>query len=104
MRPRWLIPLVLVVLAGCSGTTKSVRLHTGHGVPIVLTPRSGDVAPVELDKDNFVEAVEALARSVRPSTRPQETARRLFEVESRSGSYLYEPRGRRVIPLGPGEP
>ncbi|WP_375759376.1 hypothetical protein [Corallococcus exercitus] len=103
MLPRWLILFMVVMLAGCSGTTKSVRLHTGHGGPIILTPRSGDVAPVELDEDNFVEAVEALARSARPSTRPQETARRLFEVESRSGSYLYEPRGHRVIPLGPGE-
>jgi hypothetical protein len=86
MLPRWSIPFLLVMLAGCSGTTKSVRLHTGHGAPIVLTPRSGDAAPVELDEDGFVEAVEALAQSVRPSTRPQETARRLFEVDSRSGS------------------
>ncbi|MFP2957541.1 hypothetical protein ACLEPN_06830 [Myxococcus sp. 1LA] len=103
MRLRWSIPLLLVMLAGCSGTTKSVRLHTGTGEPIVLTPRSGNAAPVELDEDDFVEAVDALARSVRPSTRPQETARRLFEVDSRSGSYFYEPRGHRVIPLGPGE-
>ncbi len=103
MLPRWSIPLLAVMLAGCSGTTKSVRLHTGHGEPIVLTPRSGDAAPVEIDEDAFVEAVETLARSVRPSTRPQETARRLFEVESRSGSYLYETRSHRVIPLGPGE-
>jgi hypothetical protein len=103
MLPRWSIPFLLVMLAGCSGTTKSVRLHTGHGEPIVLTPRSGDAAPVELDEDGFVEAVEALAQSVRPSTRPQETARRLFEVDSRSGSYVYEPRSHRVIALGPGE-
>ncbi|NMO18120.1 hypothetical protein HPC49_14355 [Pyxidicoccus fallax] len=103
MLPRWSIPLLLVMLAGCSGTTKSVRLHTGHGEPVVLTPRSGDAAPVELDEDAFVEAVEVLAQSVRPSTRPQETARRLFEVDSRSGSYRYEPRSHRVIPLGPGE-
>ncbi|CAM4391798.1 SitA5 family polymorphic toxin [Corallococcus exiguus] len=103
MLPRWSIPLLVVMLAGCSGTTKSVRLHTGHGEPIVLIPRSGDAAPVKLDEDNFVGAVEALARSVRPSPRPQETARRVFEVESRSGLYLYDPRGHRVIPLGPGE-
>ncbi|RKH08046.1 hypothetical protein D7V97_20615 [Corallococcus sp. CA053C] len=103
MLPRWSIAVLIVMLAGCSGTTKSVRLHTGHGEPIVLTPRSGDAATVELDEDDFVEAVDALAQSVRPSTRPQETARRLFEVDSRSGSYLYEPRSHRVIPLGPGE-
>ncbi|NPC74703.1 hypothetical protein D7Y27_34045 [Corallococcus sp. AB004] len=103
MLPRWSIPLLVVMLAGCTGTTKSVRLHTGNGEPIVLIPRSGDAAPVKLDEDNFVEAVETLARSVRPFPRPQETARRVFEVESRSGSYLYDPRGHRVIPLGPGE-
>jgi len=94
---------LLVLLAGCGSTTKSVRLHTGRGEPIVLSPRSGDAAPVELDEDDFVEAMEALARSVRPPTRPQETARRLFEVDSRSGSYLYETRSHRVVPLGPGE-
>src|SRR5215217_4886544 len=86
MLPRWSIALLIVMLAGCSGTTKSVRLHTGHGEPIVLTPRSGDAATVELDEDDFVEAVGALAQSVRSSTRPQETARRLFEMDSRSGS------------------
>ncbi|NRD53611.1 SitA5 family polymorphic toxin [Corallococcus exiguus] len=103
MLPRWSIALLIVMLAGCSSTTKSVRLHTGHGDPIVLAPRSGDAAPVELDEDDFVEAVAALAQRVRPSTRPQETARGLFEVDPRSGSYLYEPRSHRVIPLGPGE-
>ena len=103
MLPRWPIPLLFAMLAGCSGTTKSVRLHTGHGEPIVLTPRSGDASPVELDEDDFVEAVETLAQSMRPSTRPQETARRLFEMGSRSGSYLYEPHSHRLIPLGPGE-
>ncbi|MGE6759065.1 hypothetical protein ACQKGO_13680 [Corallococcus interemptor] len=103
MLPRWLIPLWVVLLAGCSGTTKSVRLHTTHGEPIVLTPRGSDASPVKLDEDTFTEALGTLARSVRPSGRPQEMARRLFEVPSRSGSYLYEPRGHRFIPLGPGE-
>ncbi|NOK15667.1 SitA5 family polymorphic toxin [Corallococcus carmarthensis] len=103
MLPRWSILLLLVMLAGCSGTPKSVRLHTSHGEPIVLISRNGDAAPVKVDEDDFVEAVEALARNVRPSTRPQETARRFFEVDPRSGSYLYEPRSHRVIPLGPGE-
>ncbi|RKH45026.1 SitA5 family polymorphic toxin [Corallococcus sicarius] len=102
MLPRWSLPLLLVVLTGCSSATRAVRLDTGHGAPIVFTPRSGAV-PVELDTDDFEEAVEALAQAVRPSMRPQEAARHLFEVEPRSGSYLYEPRSHRVIPLGPGE-
>nr|WP_306440904.1 hypothetical protein [Corallococcus aberystwythensis] len=44
-----------------------------------------------------------MAHVARPSTHPQEAARRLFEVEPRSGSYLYDPRTRRVTALGPGE-
>ncbi|QDE66551.1 hypothetical protein BHS09_05760 [Myxococcus xanthus] len=103
MLPRWLIPLLSVLLAGCSGPTKSVRLHTGDSEPLVFAARAGDAAPVELDEEDFAEAVAALARSVRPFARPQEMARRLFEVDSRSGSYLYETRSHRVIPLGPGE-
>ena len=102
MQPRWLIPFLLLLLTGCGGTTRAVRLDTGRGAPIVFTPRAG-AAPVELDANDFEEAVEALAFAVRPSSRPQEAARRLFGVEPRSGSYLYEPRSRRVTALGPGE-
>ncbi|RKG74318.1 SitA5 family polymorphic toxin [Corallococcus terminator] len=99
---RWLIPVLLVALTGCGSITRSVRLDTGRDAPIVFTPRASHQS-VELNADEFEEAVEAMARLVRPSTRPQETARRLFEVESRSGSYLYEPNSRRVTPMGPGE-
>jgi len=80
-----------------------VRLHTGVGEPIVFTPRGGDARSVELDEDDFEDAVEALAQVMRPPTRPEEAARRLFEMDARSGSYLYETRGHRVVPLGPGE-
>ncbi len=103
MTPRSLVPLVLVLLAGCGSATKSVRLHTGDDAPIVFTPRTGDASPVALDEDDFENAVEELAQVARPSTRPQEAARRLFEVDARSGSYLYETRDHRVTPLGPGE-
>ncbi|MCY1045741.1 hypothetical protein OV208_30790 [Corallococcus sp. bb12-1] len=102
MHPRWLIPLLLVMLTGCGSTTRAVRLDTGRDAPIVFTPRASHQS-VELNADEFEEAVEAMARIVRPSTRPQETARQLFEVEPRSGSYLYEPGSRRVTPMGPGE-
>lgn len=103
MTPRLLVPLLLVLLAGCSSATRSVRLHTGYGEPIVFTPRGGETRPVELGEDDFEAAVEELAQAVRPPARPQEAARRLFEIDARSGSYLYEARGRRIIPLGPGE-
>ncbi|RYZ35870.1 MAG: hypothetical protein EOO71_33910 [Myxococcaceae bacterium] len=102
MQPRWWIPFFVLLLTGCGSTTRVVRLDTGRGTPIVITPRGGG-APVKIDADDFEEAVEALAHAIRPATRPQEAARRLFEVEPRSGSYLYEPHRRRITPLGPGE-
>ncbi|RYZ40428.1 MAG: hypothetical protein EOO71_16200 [Myxococcaceae bacterium] len=102
MHPRWLIVLLLMILTGCGSATRVVRLETGRGSPVVFTPRSSP-KPVELDADEFEEAVEAVALLVRPSARPQEAARRLFEVGSRSGSYLYEPNSRRITPTAPGE-
>lgn len=101
---RWLFLLVLVVLPGCSGTNRVVRLDTGWGSPVVHVPRSGQAAElVELDEDEVREAVAQLARTIRPSQRPQEAARRLFEVDPRSGSYLFDVRSRRITPLTPGE-
>ncbi|RKH29418.1 hypothetical protein D7Y13_15560 [Corallococcus praedator] len=102
MHPRWLIYLLLVMLTGCGSTARAVRLDTGRDAPFVFTPRSSHQS-VEMTADEFKEAVEAVAHIVRPSSSPQEAARRLFEVESRSGSYLYEPNSRRVTPMGPGE-
>nr|WP_237726505.1 hypothetical protein [Corallococcus coralloides] len=58
---------------------------------------------MEVDEEDFEEAVAVLARAVRPASRPQEEARRLWQVEPRSGSYLYDPRSRRITPLGPDE-
>jgi len=101
---RWLFLLVWVVLPGCSATTRVVRLDTGRGSPVVHIPRSDGVAePVELDEDEVKEAVAQLARTLRLSPRPQEAALRLFEVDSRSGSYLVDVRSRRITPLTPGE-
>ncbi|MFP2898458.1 hypothetical protein [Corallococcus sp. 4LFB] len=102
MRSRWLIPLLLTLLSGCGSATRTVRLDTGTGASSVFTPRSS-TQPVALDAADFKEGVKALARVARPSARPQEAARRLFEVGPRSGSYLYDPRTRRVTALGPGE-
>lgn len=97
--PRGWVPLLLVLLVGCGGMrARVVRLDTGRGPPIVFTPRTADVEPVELAADDFDEAMRVLAREVRPSAHPLEDARRLFGVPARSGTYLYE--GRRIVPLG----
>jgi hypothetical protein len=101
MKPGWTAAL-LVLLAGCATASRVVRLDTGRADTLVFTPRSG-ANPVKLNGDEFKEAVAKRAWEVRPSTRPQEAARKLFEVEARSGSYTYETRSRRVTPLGPDE-
>jgi len=101
---RWLFLLVGVVLPGGSRITRAVRLDTGRSSPVVHVPRSdGAAEPVELDEDEVKEAVAQLARTLRLSPRPQEAALRLFEVDSRRGSYLVDVRSRRITPLTPGE-
>jgi hypothetical protein len=94
--------LLLVALTGCGTTVRSVRLDTGQGEPLVHLPRTPHV-PVALRSEELTPALARLARGVRPPARPQEAARRLFEVEARSGSFLYEAGGRGLTALGPGE-
>jgi hypothetical protein len=101
MKLGWTAAL-LVLLAGCATASRVVRLDTGQADTLVFTPRSG-AQPVKLNGDDFKEAVAKRAWEVRPSTGPQEAARKLFEVETRSGSYTYETLSRRVTPLGPDE-
>ncbi len=96
--------LLWVLLAGCSGTSRVVRLETGQGEPLVHVPRTPDAEPVALDEDDFQEGLTELARGVRPPSRPHEAARSLFEMDARGGTYTYEPRSRRITPLKPGEP
>ncbi len=92
----WMVCLLLLSVTGCS-TTRVVRLDTGTGSPKVHTP-SEDASPVELDEDEFAEAVERLARDVRPFAHPLREARQRFGVPERGGVYLYE--GRRLVPVG----
>ncbi|QRK12247.1 HNH endonuclease [Archangium violaceum] len=94
--------MVLVLLAGCGSSSRVVRLDTGRTNIIVFTPRSSAKA-VAMGDSEFEVAVSELAREVRPPAQPQEAARRLFEVDARSGSYTYEIRGRRVTPLESSE-
>nr|WP_253899671.1 hypothetical protein [Corallococcus carmarthensis] len=104
MRLPWLVLSLFWALVGCSGATKVVRLDTGRGAPVVHMPRAdGTARPVLLDAGALKEAVARLAPGLRLSPRAQDAARRLFEVEPRSGSYLMDVQRRRITPLGPGE-
>ncbi|MDC0710367.1 HNH endonuclease signature motif containing protein [Stigmatella sp. ncwal1] len=94
------IPVLMVLLAGCGTASRAVHLDTGHSNAIVFTPRSG-AESVTLDDDEFERTMAKLARDARSSSRPQEAARRLFEMSARSGAYTYEFSSRRIIPLAP---
>ncbi|AEI64993.1 AHH domain-containing protein [Corallococcus macrosporus] len=97
----WLV--LALAVTGCS-TTRLVRLDTGDKPPMVHTPlKEDDAALVELDDDEFEEAVVAHARDVRPFSNPLREARQRFGVPERSGVYLYEGRGPRLIPQDEAE-
>nr|WP_257454672.1 hypothetical protein [Archangium lipolyticum] len=101
MKPVW-TAVLLVLLSGCGTSSRVVRLDTGGTDTLVFIPRTG-AGPVSLNGDELKAAVAKQAREIRPPARPQDAARRLFEVDARSGSYLYGTRGRVITPLGPGE-
>ncbi|AFE05311.1 putative lipoprotein [Corallococcus coralloides DSM 2259] len=104
MRLPWLVLALFWVLAGCGGGAKVVRLDTGRGAPVVQVPRADGSTPrVALGGAALKEAVARLAPGLRLSPRAQEAARRLFEVEPRSGSYLVDLERRRITPVGAGD-
>ncbi|MCP3140215.1 AHH domain-containing protein [Pyxidicoccus xibeiensis] len=98
MRVHRAAALLLAVMTGCA-SGRVVRLETGRGPPVVFTPDSGETAPLEMERREFKEAVARLARQMRPSANPQQAARNLLGVETRSGAYLFNPRTRQMTPL-----
>jgi len=100
---RSVVLLLFTFLAGCSASTKVVRLDTGQGEPRVHVPRR-DVEPVQLSEEQFKEAVTEHARSVPGVERPLEHARRLFGVPERSGWYRYEGRSQLLTLSEPESP
>ncbi|WIG96446.1 AHH domain-containing protein [Myxococcus sp. SDU36] len=94
--------LLLPLLTGCAAA-RVVRLETDRGEVITFTLRTDEAGPVELGEDEFKEALSEYAWARRPPAHPQEAARRLFEMDARGGTYLFDARTRRVTPLGPGE-
>jgi hypothetical protein len=106
MTLRWsLVALLMLVGTGCA-TSRVVRLDMGEGRPIVFTPLA-DVAPVDLDEDEFEEAVQTLARTAPRTSRPRDAALWLFgggdphaRVRARLGLVSVEEprRGRLLVP------
>jgi hypothetical protein len=102
--PRLVVLLLLVLLSGCSASTRGVvRLDIGKGEPIIHTPRH-DVEPVAVSEKQFKKAVAQHASAVPAVERPLEHARQLFGVPERSGWYRYEEGSRRLLVSEPGSP
>ncbi|WP_163993867.1 hypothetical protein [Pyxidicoccus caerfyrddinensis] len=97
--------VLLMLLTACSGVPRVTRAseddgEVGAGAARyevrVFSPRTVPGEPVEVDEDDFTEAVARLAREARPVAQPQAEARRLF-AETREA----QARGERVIRLAP---
>jgi len=72
----------------------------------VLTAGAVDTEPVEVDAEDFREALRELAREVRASERPRETARWLLEEALQADVLAQVERGRvvRLVPLEDDSP
>jgi hypothetical protein len=97
--------LFLALLAGCASIPRvPVVEDTGQGEAVVHVPRNADLRPVELEEEEFQQAVRRLARAVRLTGTPRQTAEKAFQMDPQSGNYLYLARDRKLVPAGPGEP
>nr|WP_225410581.1 hypothetical protein [Stigmatella hybrida] len=77
--------------------------NTGQGKAVVHVPRAADLQPVELKEAEFQQAMRRLAREVRLTGTPRQTAEKAFQMDPQSGQYLYLQRDRKLVPAG-GEP
>jgi hypothetical protein len=96
--------LLLAVLVGCASIPRVPLVESiGQGKAIVHVPRSADLQPVELEEEEFQQAVRRLAREVRLTGTPRQTAEQAFQMDPQSGNYLYLERDKKLVPAGPGE-
>jgi hypothetical protein len=96
--------LFLVLLVGCASIPRVPLVEeTGQGKVIVHVPRTADLQPVELEEEEFQQAVRRLAHGVRLTGTPRQTAERMFQIDPQSGHYLYLPRDRKLVPVEPGQ-
>jgi hypothetical protein len=93
------VALLLLTLATGCASGRVVRLEAEGAAPLVLTARADETASVELERGEFKEAMSKLAQGLRAPANPHRAARQLFEVDARSGSYLFNSRTRQVMSL-----
>ncbi len=94
---RWAV--VLLLLSGCSTASKSVvRLDTGQGEPLIHIPRTDEAGLVELEEEEFTQAIAKEVRQRRPPANPEKAAREMLGVPPRSGWYGFNQR-QGVVPL-----
>ncbi|AKF81648.1 hypothetical protein MFUL124B02_22120 [Myxococcus fulvus 124B02] len=103
MRLHRAVALLLVpLLTGCA-TAHGVRLETDHGEQLTVSSHAEEARPLALAEDEFKAALTDHSRTQQARAHPQEAARRLFEMDVRGGTYLFDARTRRVTPLGQGQ-
>jgi hypothetical protein len=96
--------LLLAVMVGCASTPRVGRVDIEQGQAVIHIPRTADVQPVVVEEEEFQQAMGQLARGVRLTGSPRQTAERMFQLDPLSGNYLYLLRDRKLVPAGPGEP
>ncbi len=102
MNPLWLPAVLTLLLMGCSTPARVVRLGIKGETPVVFNPHGG-AAPVEVRRDTFQEAMGRRVRELPFFVSPQRAARRLFDVDARSGSFVYDARTHLLRAVEPGE-
>ncbi len=107
--------LLLVGLTACAGTPRGPAIHTDSAEAElaalryelhVLTAGAVDTEPVEVDAEDFLKHMRALAPSVRPAGWSRDSARWLLEQTLQADLFV-EAEGDRVVrmvPLGDDSP
>ena len=97
--------LFLTLLVGCASIPRVPLVEdTGQGKAVVHVPRTADLQPVKLEEEEVQQAVRRLARQVRLTGTPRQTAETAFQMDPQSGNYLYLEQDKKLVPTGPGEP
>ncbi|MFL5348170.1 MAG: AHH domain-containing protein [Hyalangium sp.] len=99
----WLNPLLMALIVGCASIPRVPQVEMEGGKAVLHISRSAEVQPVELEEEQFQQAMRRLARRVRLTGTPRQTAERTFQMDPLSGNYLYLLRDKKLVPTGPGD-